>query len=77
MKTNLLKLYTTAFFLCLTLVTFAQPGSGSDNGGIDDNGASDTTPGAPIDNYIWVIVAVGLVFAFIKYRTLQLNKKNN
>ncbi|HAH54612.1 MAG TPA: hypothetical protein DCM02_04825 [Flavobacterium sp.] len=50
---------------------FAQgtPGSGSDNGGVDDDGASDTDP-LPIDNFIWVLVALGLLFVFFKYRAI-------
>ncbi len=70
MKSNLLKIYTTAFFLCCTLVTFAQPGSGSDNGGIDDNGASDTTPAAPIDSFVWVMVILGLALAILRFRAI-------
>lgn len=70
MKNNLVKFYTTAFYLCCTLVTFAQPGSGSDNGGVDDNGSGDTTPGAPIDDYLWVLVVVGLVLTFLKFRKI-------
>ena len=72
MKINLLKYYIAAFYFSSTFMMFAQdaPGSGSDNGGIDDNGASDTDP-LPIDDYIWVLVAIGLVFAFIRFRALS------
>ena len=66
MKTNLLKLYIAAFYFCATFVMVAQPGTGSSNGGIDDAGASDTTPAAPIDDYLWVVVLIGLGFAFYK-----------
>ena len=75
MKTNLLKYYITAFYLCSTFVTFAQttPGSGSNNGGVDDNGASDTTPGEPfpIDDYLWVLAIIAILFVFLKFRAIQ------
>jgi hypothetical protein len=71
MKTNLLKYYIAAFYFCSTFMMFAEdaPGSGSDNGGIDDNGASDTDP-LPIDDYAWVLLLVGLLFAFFKFRAI-------
>ncbi len=72
MKNNLLKYYIAAFYLCSTLVMFAQtdPGTG---GGIEDT-TGDQTPAAPIDDYVWVLALVGLVFVFMKFRTIQ-NKK--
>ena len=75
MKTSLLKYYITAFYLCATFVTFAQtPGSGSDNGGVDDNGASDTNPGTPIDDYLWVLAIIAILFVFLKFRAIQKNR---
>lgn len=74
MRTNILKYYIAAFYFCSTFIMFSQgtPGSGSDNNGIDDNGASDTTPAdpLPIDDYAWVLVLVGLLFAFFKFRAI-------
>jgi hypothetical protein len=54
MKTNLLKYYVAAFYFCSTFMMVAQPGAGSDNGGVDGDGTGDVTPGAPIDDYVWV-----------------------
>ena len=74
MKNTLLKYYIAAFYLCSTFVMFAGPGTGSDNGGIDDDGTADITPGAPIDDYLWVLGIIGLVFVFMKFRAIQKNK---
>lgn len=66
MKNTLLKYYIAAFYLCSTFVTFAQPG-GNDTGG----GLEDGDPAAPIDDYVWVLAIVGLVFVFMKFRAIQ------
>ncbi len=72
MKNNLLKYYIAAFYLCSTFAMFAQdPGTG---GGVENDGSTDTTPAAPIDDYVWVLALIGLVFVFIKFRAIQ-NKK--
>ena len=68
MKTNLLKYYIVAFYLCSTFIAFAQPGSGSSDGPLDGDG--DTTPLAPIDDYVWVLAVVGLLFVFLKFRAI-------
>jgi len=74
MKNNLLKYYIAAFYLCSTFVMFAQdPGTG---GGIENDGSSDTTP-APIDDYVWVLAVIGLVFIFLKFRAIQKKKINS
>ena len=68
MKNNLLKIYIAAFYLCSTFIMFAQPGA-NDTGGTLEDTTGDTTPGAPIDDYLWVLVFVGLAFAIVKLRT--------
>lgn len=70
MKTNFLKYYTIAFYLCSTFVMFAQPGDNDTDGTINDGDA----PGAPIDDYIWVMALVGLFFVFMKFRAMQKNR---
>jgi len=70
MKNKFIKYYIAAFYFCSTLVLFAQPGSGSDNGGIDDSGATDTTP-APIGDYLWVLAIIGLVLVYLKFRAIH------
>lgn len=70
MKNTALKYYTAAFYLCSTFVLFAQPGDTAP-GGLEGDG--DTTPGAPIDNYVIVLAIIGLIFVFIKLRAVQKN----
>ena len=45
---------------------FAQPGSGNETGDLE----SPDTP-APIDDYIWVLALIGLVFVFLKLKDIQ------
>ena len=71
MKNTALKYYIAAFYLCSTFVLFAQPGDTAP-GGLEGDG--DTTPGAPIDDYVWVLAVIGLIFVFMKFKALQ-NKK--
>jgi hypothetical protein len=76
MKNNLLKYYIAAFYLCSTLIMFAQadPGTGGD---VENDGTLDATPAAaPIDDYVWILALIGLVFVFMKFRAIQ-NKKIN
>ncbi len=68
MKTKLLKYYITAFYLCSTFVMVAQPGDGSDGAPLE--GDTDTTPAAPIDDYVWVLAAIGLLFVFLKFQAI-------
>ena len=74
MKNNILKLYITAFLLCSTFVMFAQgPGEGnggSGDAGLDGGAESDTTGGAPIDDYVWVLFAIGILLVFLKFRAM-------
>ena len=73
MKNNLLKYYIAAFYLCSTFVLFAQPGTEDADGTLE---TTDATPAAPIDDYLWVLALVGLVFVFMKFTAIQ-NKKIN
>ena len=68
MKTNLLKYYIAAFYFCSTFVLFAQPGDNDSGSGLEGDG--DTTPAAPIDDYVWVLVFVGLAFSKLKSKEL-------
>ena len=71
MKTNLLKYYIVAFYLCSTFVAFAQPGT-EDNG----TGLESGDPPAPIDDYVWVLAALGLVYVFLRVRTFAQQTNN-
>jgi hypothetical protein len=74
MKTNLLKYYIAAFYLCSTFVLVAQPGSG--NGENGDAGLEGTdAPAAPIDVYIWVLAAIGLIYVFLRGRAFAQQQK--
>lgn len=70
MKNNLLKFYIVAVYLCSTFVLFAQPGT-TDTGGTLEN--ADTPP-APIDENLWILALVGLIFVFLKFKELKLKK---
>jgi len=74
MKTNLLKYYIAAFYFCSTLVAFAQqPGTDDTGGTLEGADAS----AAPIDEYVWVLSLIGLLFVFIKFRDLSLDKNTS
>jgi hypothetical protein len=75
MKNKFLKYCIALFFLCSSSIMFAQPGSGSDNGGVDDNGSGDSTPAAPIDNYVGVLAIVGLSYVLYKVKANQKEEK--
>jgi hypothetical protein len=66
MKNSALKLYSTAFLFCSSLVMFAQtPGTDDETGSLEDVDA------VPVNDYIWVLVAIGLVFAFHRFKALS------
>jgi hypothetical protein len=69
MKNIVLKFYIGAMFFCSTIL-IAQPGSSGN--GTDGLEGADTP--APIDDYVWVLALVGLVFIFMKFRAIQKNK---
>jgi len=76
MKNNLLKYYVTAAYLCSTFVAFAAvaPGDDTADGSLE---SVDAAAAAPIDNYVWVLALVGLVFVFLKLRAIQNKKMHN
>jgi hypothetical protein len=69
MKNIVLKFYIAAFCLCSTSILFAQPGADDTTGTLEGTDAP-----APIDNYVWVLALIGLVFIFLKFRAIQKNK---
>lgn len=69
MKNKILNYYITAVFFCSTMVLFAQPGDGSNGDPLEG-----PDPGAPIDDYVWVLAIVGLFFVFMKFRAIYNNK---
>lgn len=67
MKNSVSKYSLAAFCLCLNFIAFAQPGSGSDTGNME----SDDAPAAPIDDYLWVLVVLGILFAIYTFRNYR------
>lgn len=71
MKNKVSKYYLAAFYLCSTFVLFAEPGDGNgETGDAALEGVGDTTPGTPIDGYVWVLAGLGLFFVFLRLRAL-------
>lgn len=70
MKNNVLKYYLTALYVGSTFVMYAQPGDASDSDSLEGADA----PAAPIDNYIWILSVIALVYVFLKFRYIQNNK---
>lgn len=64
MKKQLNKYYIALFCFCANVSLFAQPGSGDGSGGGLEGG---DPPAAPINDSLWVLILVALIFAFIKY----------
>ena len=78
MKNTILKYYIAVFYFCSTFIMFAQPGTG--NGGTGEGGLEgdgDATPGAPIDDYVWVMAGIGLLFVFLKFRAMHKQGANS
>lgn len=67
MKTIFFKYYATAFYLCVPFITFAQPGTNDDNSGLEGT----DTPAAPIDDYVWVLAAIGLIYVFLRLKAFS------
>jgi len=74
MKNNVLKYYIAAFYLCSTFVMFAVPGTGNGETGDGAVEGADAPAAAPIDDYVWILALIGLVFVFMKFRAIQKNK---
>jgi hypothetical protein len=75
MKNNVLKYYIAAFYLCSTFVAFAAVAPGDDT--VDGSLESTDAVAAPIDNYVWVLALVGLMFVFLKLRVIQNNRTSS
>jgi hypothetical protein len=49
---------------------FAQPGTDSDGASLEGNDPA----AAPIDDYVWVLAVIGLLFVFMKFRAIYKSK---
>jgi hypothetical protein len=63
---NKLKYFIAVGFFYSTLAVFAQPGEGNGSTGNDsiEGGSESDTTGAPIDDYVWVLAGLGLVYVW-------------
>ncbi len=71
MKNNLLKYYIAAIYFGSTFVMFADPGIDDEAGGLED------VDPVPINDYVWVLAAIGLVYVFLRLRALSLQEKTS
>lgn len=71
MKNIFLKLYIIAFYFCSTALLFADPGT-EDSTGTGNLESGDAA--APIDDYVWIMALVGLIFVFMKFRAMKKNR---
>ncbi|MGQ7946824.1 hypothetical protein [Flavobacterium sp. WC2509] len=74
MKNNSLKYYIAAVFFLSTFVMFSYPGEPGPGDGGGGGPGLEGDDGVPIDNYVWVLAVIGLVFVFMKLRAIQKNK---
>lgn len=73
MKNKVLKFYIVAVYLFSTVVMFgADPGANDAEGTMEDITGDNT--GMPIDDYVWVLAVIGLLFVFIKFRAIYNSK---
>jgi len=72
MKTNLLKYYIVALYFCCTFVAFSQPGTDNSGGNLE----GFDTPATPIEGYVWVLSALGLLYVFFRLRAFAQQKGN-
>lgn len=72
MRTNLKSYYVAVFYFFSTSLLFAQPSTDATDGSLNVEDA----PTAPIDGYFWVLMGIGLFFAFYKYKVIQSQKNS-
>lgn len=71
MKKKFNKYYTAFLFLYSSFALFAQPGSGNGTGDLESTDAA----AAPINDYIWILALVGLIFVFKKMKLYSRKKE--
>ena len=64
MKNNIKKIIVFCLITLSSLNSFAQQPGTEDNG----TGLESVDPAAPIDGYVWVLAAIGLVYVFLRVR---------
>ena len=68
MKNQFNKYYIALFCLCSNFMLFAEPGVGNDTSDLENIDA----PAAPINDYLWVLALAGLVFIFLKLKSVKI-----
>jgi len=80
MKKNIVNFLILSFCLLLNFTAFAQESGPGETAAPAANGYELEGTGegvnstAPINDYIWVLAIIGLVFAFYKFKAIQ-NKR--
>ncbi len=67
MKNQYTKFYIAFFYLCATMVLFAQPAAQNSTSDLESTDAV----AAPINDYIWVLALMGLLFVFFKLKEFK------
>jgi hypothetical protein len=70
MKNLFNKYYIAFFYICSNFMLFAEPGTGNDTGDLENVDA----PAAPINDYLWILALIGIIFIFMKLKAIQVNK---
>ncbi len=69
MKNIVSKFYVVAAFICSTAIVFAQEGPGDDSDDVGGMEGADNQ--APIGDYAWILLVLGLVYVFYKLKSLS------
>lgn len=70
MKNQFNKYYIALFYFCSTFMLFAQVGAENDTSNLE----TVDTPAAPINDYLWILALVGIIFIFMKLKASQVKE---
>ena len=70
MKNQFKKYYIALFYFCSTSMLFAVPGDINDTSDLETVDA----PAAPINDYLWILALVGIIFIFMKLKASKVKK---
>jgi len=65
--------YIAFFYLCTNFAVFAIPGAGNDSSDLE----SIDAPAAPINDYLWVLVLIGLILVFLQLKSYSRKNDSN
>ncbi len=66
MKKQFNKYYISFFYICSTFVLYADPGTDNDTSDLETIDAP-----VPIDDYIWFLALIGLIYMFLKIKDFK------